>query len=183
MRDTISKLGLFFSLLLALYICPSAIAITYDYDESARLERVNFINNDIQQQIHYTYDSNGNLISRANERNNITIFDSSFEISESPWAGVSPASAFFIQTNTVKEGQRSIQFHSETPTVATADYGRLEVTGNTTYTLSAWIMNKTTAGHFYIDWLEYNEEGIQIYDGGTLYTPVCNAPHCQDTNF
>ncbi|WP_159888636.1 hypothetical protein [Paenibacillus puerhi] len=107
----------------------------------------------------------------------------SFETKEVPWTGVSPTSAFFTQTNTVKEGQRSIQFHSETPTVATADFGRLEVTGNTTYTLSAWIINKTTAGYFYIDWLEYNEEGIQIYDGGTLYTPVNHEWSLQSLEF
>ncbi|MNB80317.1 hypothetical protein D3C75_270760 [compost metagenome] len=97
-----------------------------------------------------------------------SLMDSSFEFGDDLWHSSSPQT-LAVATGNAKDGIRSMRFHSSSPVVSFAEYGRLVVEPNTKYALSGWIYNALVSGSGYIDWVEYDADGNMIYDGGTIY--------------
>ncbi|NOU79147.1 hypothetical protein GC101_09660 [Paenibacillus sp. LMG 31459] len=93
-----------------------------------------------------------------------------FEPDELLWNPNILNNAFSISTDGSKDGKQCIRFNSNHPVTATAEFGEFRVAPNTNYVLSGWLYNSLVTGNAYIDWIEYNDDGELVYDGGSVYT-------------
>lgn len=142
---------------------------TYQYNKISVVEDKTFIQNGIHYQTKFLSDENGNLTNKLNLNNNFTVMKSSFESNEKQWEyNYNNNSIWFKDSSIKKDGESSLRFYSESPVVATAEYGFINVTPKTIYTLSGWILKNIKSGSFYIDWMEYDDKGGLVFDGGTI---------------
>ncbi|MBP2115937.1 hypothetical protein [Paenibacillus silagei] len=107
---------------------------------------------------------------RLEKGNTLPIAYDSFELNQSSWYANLPSSIFTYSTDGAKDGKQSLRFYSLNPVTATAESGDYIVKPNTKYVLSGWINNSLTTGNTYIDWMEYNNAGELVFDGGSVYT-------------
>ncbi|UQZ32244.1 hypothetical protein C2I18_00995 [Paenibacillus sp. PK3_47] len=101
--------------------------------------------------------------------NTLPISFNSFELYQNSWYTDLPSSVFTYSTDGAKDGKQSLRFYSNYPLTATAECGDYIVTPNTKYVLSGWINNSLSTGNTYVDWLEYNNAGELVFDGGFVY--------------
>lgn len=111
---------------------------------------------------------------RLEKGNTLPIANDSFELNQNSWYSNLPSSIFTYSTDGAKDGKQSLRFYSFNPVTATAEYGDFIVKPNTKYVLSGWINNSLTVGNTYIDWMEYNNAGELVFDGGSVYTTEKN---------
>lgn len=115
--------------------------------------------------IEFSYDKNGNLISKDSDSN--LLLNGRFENGSLKW-GISPAMS--ITGTKSMDGFNSLFFSTTTPELGTAtDSEQMQVNPNSTYTISGWILNKLTAGGFYISWYELDEQNNIINDHPAIW--------------
>ncbi|MFM9331655.1 fibronectin type III domain-containing protein [Paenibacillus mesotrionivorans] len=149
-------------------IASSEILLTlrqeYIYDKAGRLSATRIV--PVGYIIDYRYDKNGNLLKKVTT--NSLLMDSSFEKGGDYWYFYSPNTT--LDSTKVTEGKNSIKFSSSTPLnkkTIVQDTQLIEVSPNTTYTLSAMIQDNLSSGSFYVSVKEV-EPNMATWEYGVM---------------
>jgi len=145
----------------AVKITPS---LEYVYDPAGRLSYARIIPFG-HIVLEYEYDKNGNLLKKSKANNDNLLVDGSFERESLFWNLDNQMS---ISTDSAYEGTNSARFYSTTPVQSTTAGSTvaINVSPNTSYTLSALIKDNLTSGSFYVGWYEVEPDRASNYVKG-----------------
>lgn len=117
--------------------------------------------------IDYRYDKNGNLLKKI--FTNSLVEDNSFEKGNSKWSWDSTNKAFAIISSKATEGSSSLMFSSSKALNKNSEVwytNYIEVSPNTSYTLSAMMQDNLSSGSYYVKVLEFTATSSSSQDFG-----------------